>query len=196
LKKSTDNKSGHCFSCGVLFLAALLFAAVAHPASAQTARKNNPSTAQENPIHIKADRLVTDSQQNTAEFSGHVQAMQDDTVITSDKLTVHYRSQTQSDSSAGMDAITRIVAEGTVKIVFDEQVAYTQHADYIADKRIIVLTGPDSKIVSGKNTISGQKITLYRDDGRVQVEGSAEAPVEAFFYSNETSLAPPDRKDP
>jgi lipopolysaccharide export system protein LptA len=165
-------------------------------ANAQETTAGDPIATPEPPIHIKADKLITDTQKNTAEFSGNVQATQGDAVITADLLTVHYRSGAQTDTTSGMDAIVRIVAEGNVQIEFDQQTAYTQHADYIAEKRLMVLTGPGSKIVSGKNAITGQKITLNRDDGRVQVVGSADAPVEAFFYSNETGLATPDKPDP
>ena len=73
--------------------------------------------------------------------------------------------------------------------------AHTEHAEYIADQRIVILTGPNSKIVSGNNSISGQKITLYRDDGRIHVAGTTEEPVEAFFYSDENGLATPKKKN-
>ncbi len=184
---------GFLFRCFCFGLFVLIFSVM--PTSAQETTSGDQLASQE-PIHIKADQLITDTQQNTAVFSGKVRAIQGDTVITADMLTVHYRNGAQSDSAAGMDAIVRIVAEGNVQIKFDQQTAYTQHADYIAEKRLIVLTGAGSKIVSGKNAISGQKITLHRDDGRVQVVGSADAPVEAFFYSNETGLAAPDKPDP
>lgn len=173
-----------------------MFVLTGPPANAQEMVASDQTAPRETPIHIKADKLITDTQQNTAEFSGNVRATQGDTVITADLLTVHYRSGARTDTTSGMDAIVRIVAQGNVQIEFDQQTAYTQHADYIAEKRLIVLTGPGSKIVSGKNAITGQKITLNRDDGRVQVVGSADAPVEAFFYSNETGLATPDKPDP
>ncbi len=180
------------FACIGIFL--LILASM--PTGAQETAEKDLLAAPEVPIHIQADQLITDTHQNTAEFSGHVRAAQGDTVITAETLTVHYRSGGQADTAAGMDAIVRVVAEGNVQIVFDNQTAYTQHADYMLEKRIIVLTGAGSKIVSGKNAISGQKITLHRDDGRVQVVRGADAPVEALFYSNETGLASPDKPDP
>ena len=178
------------------FIGMLLLVCWLMPAKAQETDINNKTTAQETPIHIKANQLITDTQQNTAKFNGNVQVTQGDTAITADMLTVYYRDGAQADTTAGMDSIVRIVAEGNVQIVFEEQRAYTQHADYIAEKRVMILTGAGSKIISGKNAISGQKITLHRDDGRVQVVGSADAPVEAFFYSNETGLARPAKPDP
>jgi len=200
LKVIKANETGLLKRFGILSLyfglGISLFVLVAVSTNAQDTATGDQIGAQETPIHIKANQLITNTQQNTAEFSGNVQAIQGDTVISADMLTVHYRSGAQTDAAAGMDAIVRIVAEGKVQIVSDQQTAYTQHAEYIAEKRVIVLTGPGSKIVSGKNTISGQKITLHRDDGRVQVVGSTDAPVEALFYSNETGLATPAKPDP
>ena len=149
----------------------------------------------ENPIRITADSLITDPRNKTAEFSGHVLVTQDDTTITSDKLTVYYKKGIQSGPTSGMDAIVRMVAQGVVKIVLGDTVAHTAHAEYIADKGIVVLTGPNSRIVDGNNSISGQKITLYRDDRRIHVAGTQEKPVEAFFYSDENILSAPKKKN-
>ena len=181
---------------GLVCLGMLLLPISLLPASAQETDSGDQIPSQETPIHIKADQLITDTRKNTAEFRGNVRATQGETVITSAMLTVHYRSGARADAATGMDAIVRIVAEGNVEIVFDQQTAHTQHAEYIAENRLIILTGAGSKIVSGKNTITGQKITFHRDDGRVQVVGSADAPVEAFFYSNDTGLATPANPDP
>jgi len=50
------------------------------------------------------------------------------------------------------------------------------------------LSGNNSKIVSGNNSISGEKITLYRTTGRINVESSGGKRVEAVFYSGEKGL--------
>lgn len=175
--------------------ALVVLGVMAFPVVAQDGAAGKPLPAAENPIHITADSLITDPQNKTAEFIGHVFATQGDTTITSDRLKVYYREGSESGSTPGMDAIVRIVAQGTVKMVFDDRVAYTEHAEYIADQRIVILTGQNSKIVSGNNSISGQKITLYRDDGRIHVAGTQEEPVEAFFYSDENGLSVPKKKN-
>jgi len=183
----------HTISLGSSFVALLLavifLAAMGAPGLSQENHANEPLSETHPPIHIQADRLVTDTRQNTAEFIGHVTAKQENTVITSNRLTVFYRNSTTAEPGAGMDAIVRIVAQGSVKIEFDDQTAYTDQAEYVADQRTIVLTGPKSRIVSGDNSISGHTITLYRDDGRVHVEGSADMPVEAYFYTDENGLS-------
>lgn len=173
----------------------ILFFTLAFPAVAQETVAEESLPASDSPIRITADKLITDPQNKTAEFIGHVLASQDDTTITSDRLKVYYRDASEKGSTAGMDAIVRIVAQGAVKMELEDQIAYTEHAEYIADKRIVVLTGPNSKIISGNNSISGQKITLYRDDGRIHVAGTTQKPVEAFFYSDENGLAVQKKKN-
>lgn len=173
----------------------IMFFALVFPAVAQETATDGSISASDSPIRITADKLITDTQKKTAEFIGHVLASQGDTTIASDRLKVYYREGSETEDTTGMDAIVRIVAEGTVKMVLEDQIAHTEHAEYIADERIVILTGPNSKIVSGNNSISGQKITLYRDDGRIHVAGTTERPVEAFFYSNENGLAVPKKKN-
>lgn len=152
-------------------------------------------TDDENRIQITADRLITDTKEKNAEFIGNVKATQGTTIITSNRLKVFYRqnADNETQNKPQTDAITRILAEGNVKIVFDEQIAMADRADYLAEKKIVVLTGPDSKIIQGDNTISGSKITFYRDDGRIHVEGGEGERVEAVFYSEENNLVSPKK---
>jgi lipopolysaccharide export system protein LptA len=52
----------------------------------------------------------------------------------------------------------------------------------------IVLSDKNSTVISGKNSISGSKITLYRKQQRIKVEGSAQDRIKAIFYSKGESL--------
>jgi lipopolysaccharide export system protein LptA len=172
---------------GLIAIILLSFPVVAEETSSEPSQIEN-----ENRIYISADTLITNTNEKNAEFVGNVKATQGTTVITSERLKVFYREQKEGQQPvADTDVITRIIAEGNVKIVFDNQVATAGQADYLADKRIVILSGTDTKIISGSNSISGNKITLYRDDGRIQVEGSKEKRVEAFFYSQEGDLVSP-----
>ena len=173
----------------------MVLCVMSFPADAQDVATGKTLPEAENPIHITADSLITDPQNKTAEFIGHVLATQGDTTITSDRLKVYYRERSQSESTSGMDAIVRIVAQGMVTMVLDDQIAHTEHAEYIADKRIVIFTGSNSRIVNGNDSISGHKITLYRDDGRIHVAGTQKEPVEAVFYSDENVLGVPKKKN-
>jgi len=186
---------GRCvFKKAATWLIAIIF--VSFPVVAEETSSESSQIKDENRIYITADTLITNTNDKNAEFIGNVKATQGTTVITSERLKVFYREQKegQQEPAADTDVISRIIAEGKVKIVFDNQVATTEHADYLADKRIVILSGIGTKIVSGSNSISGNKITLFRDDGRIQVEGSKEKRVEAFFYSQEGGLASPMKK--
>ena len=166
---------------------------LAFQAVAQEPTTGSPQADNENRIYITADKLITDTNEKNAVFVGNVRATQGTTVITSDRLKVYYREQPgqQQQPEADADVISRIIAQGNVKIVFDNQVATTAHAEYLADEGIVVLSGSDTTIVSGSNSISGNKITLFRNDGRIQVEGSKEKRVEAFFHSQDGGMISP-----
>ena len=178
----------HFFFRPITILIAVFF--LMGPVAAEEIAQPPNQAGDENRIHITADSLTTDTNEKFVEFIGNVKATQGTTILTSDRLKVFYReqSETQTQPNAGADAIRRIIAQGNVKILFDNQVAISEQADYITDKKIVILSGTNTKITSGNNSISGTKITLYRDEGRIQVEGSKEKRVEAFFYSQENGL--------
>ena len=138
-------------------------------------------------IHITADKLISDHEAKYTEFIGNVRATQRDTVITADKLKIFFKRGVDNKKNplAGDESINKIVADGNVQIKFDNRVAVTQQAVYITETRVLVLSGADSKVISGNNSISGEKITVYRTDGRIQVEGDKEERVEAVLYPGE-----------
>ncbi|MBW1745325.1 MAG: hypothetical protein JRJ25_02980 [Deltaproteobacteria bacterium] len=79
----------------------------------------------------------------------------------------------------------KIVSSGNVIINFDDKVAVAEHAVYTSETGVLVLTGPNSKVTSGTNFVSGEKITFYRAEDRMTVESGIEKRVEAVFYSKE-----------
>ncbi len=141
-------------------------------------------------IHITSDRLVADNEAMLAEFTGNVVATRETDVITADRLKIFYKKgvNKKEKPAAGEEMIKKIVANGNVVIKFDDKVAMAQQAVYTAETGIIVLTGPNSKVTSGDNFISGEKITLYRSDDRMIVEGSKEKRVESVFYSKDNNM--------
>lgn len=166
-------------------MAAVGFALVtALPATADATGKKQSRE----PIRITADKLVADNQKRTAQFSGNVKAVQGDTVITADRLTLFYHSQGDRSPSESTTHIERIKASGNVRIEFDNRVAVSNQADYIVVERKLVLSGPESKIISGMDVISGSKITFYRDKGHVALEGDEKNQVKAIIHSNQRGL--------
>ena len=53
---------------------------------------------------------------------------------------------------------------------------------------MLVLSGPNSKIVSGSDSVAGEKITIHRANGRINVESGGEKRVNAVFFSGGKGL--------
>ena len=157
--------------------------------------ENLPTQTSEGPegdnmIRVTADRLVADTQSQNAEFIGNVHVIRGNMTITCDSLKIFYKDAPAQDSQkqTGADAIQSIVADGNVNIQFDNQTATTQRAVWSTAEQTIILSGPGSKIISGKNSISGSKITLHQGDNRIKVESGSDGRVEAQFFSDEQGI--------
>jgi len=135
-------------------------------------------------IYVSSDKLISNSKTNTAEFIGNVVVKQGNTIINSDSLKLYFYLKKQSGNE---ESIKKIVAYGHVKIMIDGKIATSKSAVYTVKNRILVLSGPGSKIISGDNSISGSKITLHRDGGRITVDGGGSRRVEAIFSPGDNS---------
>lgn len=154
-----------------------------------------PLNSNEEPkkIHISADRLISDNNAMYADFTGNVRAVQGDTVITADNLKIFYDKDPAGGKkvAAAKESIKKMVAKGNVKIEFGNKVAVSEHAVYLKDANVLILTGANSKITSyNQDTgytdyISGNKITLHRADERITVESGGKKRVEAVFHQQD-----------
>lgn len=168
----------------VWFTACLLL--VPAMAVGQTKAGSTDTGAEDQPIVIEADQLVSNNEKKFAEFIGNVRASQADFVITSDKLRIYYQGElleTENKNDQNEDMLRKIVASGNVKIKSSQYSAESDKVEYDTQSMTIIMTGDGSKVLSGKNSISGSKIILYRKDGRVKVLGSKKKRVEATFFS-------------
>jgi lipopolysaccharide export system protein LptA len=143
-------------------------------------------------IQIKADSLVAYNEASYAEFSGNVSAVQGTTLITSDKLKIYYSKaiEKKDKKDTGEESIKKVVASGKVVIQSENRTAYTSMAEYTPATKMVVLSGPDSKVISGNNYVTGDKITFFMNEDRVTVERGKEKQVEAFFYSGDLDKKP------
>ncbi len=123
--------------------------------------------AVDSPIHIEADRMVSQEQKNSVVFIGNVDAKQDDVIIRTDEMTVFYHPNNQGASSSSVE---KLICKGNVEISRANWLGTSNRMDYYADERVVVLTG-DAKAWKDQNMVSGKKITYYLDDGRSEVEG-------------------------
>ncbi len=166
----------------------LLFAAFfSYAGDSPLTHENNSKNEK---IHITSEKLIANNEALNVEFTGNVIATRGEEVVTADSLKIFYKKSLGEDKKigAGEEAIKKIIANGNVVIRFDNKVAVTEQAEYTAETGVLVLTGPNSKVTSGNNFVCGEKITLYRADDRMTVEGTNEKRVEAVFYSGEKGI--------
>jgi len=134
-------------------------------------------------ITIAADELVSDSVSKTAEFIGQVKVTRGASVITADRLKIYYTDTPQDKNNRAnpKTAIKQIVAEGNVRIKSEELIAVAQKAVYIRDTQKIILSGPNTKVTSGENSIVGSKIELYLENEQFKVSGGKKGRVKAIL---------------
>ena len=105
----------------------------------------------EGPIVITSQRLTTDNKAGTAVFEQSVVAQTTDMTLYADKMIVLY------DEEGGGD-VTKIDAEGNVKVVKGDKVITSQKASYFADTENVVFYG-DPRAVEGDNVVTGSTMT-------------------------------------
>jgi lipopolysaccharide export system protein LptA len=113
-----------------------------------------------------------------------VHARQGNTSIKADRMKIFYKQGIDGQNPSGEEALEKIVASGNVEIKFDNRLAVTQEAVYKVAERLFVMTGPGSKVTSGKNSVVGDKITFDRTNSRVKVEGG----VKALIYPGDKGI--------
>ncbi|WP_372677571.1 LptA/OstA family protein [Desulfosarcina sp.] len=139
-------------------------------------------------IHITADRLISNTADNNAEFIGNVRAKQGETLIIADSLKIFFSGGSEAGSDSPAQSLKKLVATGNVEIKFDNRLAVARQAVYITAQRMLILNGPGAMVTSGDNTITGETITFYRDDGRFTVEGGSNGRVNAVILPEESGL--------
>jgi lipopolysaccharide export system protein LptA len=146
----------------------------------------NPSDEQ---IQIVADKLVTSNTEKFAEFLGDVRASQGNFVITSEYLRIYYKDDPQQHTKRGQSGsqglIKQVVASGNVQVSFEKYTAETRRLEYDLETQIVVLIGENSTMTSGKNILTGSKITFNRRNGQIQIESSPQQRVRAVFHPEE-----------
>ncbi len=172
-------------SIGLLGLWGPFKTEAANKDQAPVAKADTPSKTR-----ITADRMISEGQKHFVEFIGTVKVVQDNTIITSDRLKIFYRKKEQNDTTtrlAGNHAITRMIATGNVVIRLENGIAHTKTAEYDMTTQLVTLTGPDSTFTSGESSLSGSKIVFHREKGNIKAEGGNRKQVEVVFSSTEST---------
>lgn len=172
--------------------------ACASAASAAGLFPADSSDGTREPIEIVADRMVTNNTERWADFTGSVKATQGKSTMTSDALRIYYEGDLLNPpkGKSTQESIQRIVATGRVHIVTEKYVADAERAEHVLATDIMTLTGANSTVVSGKNTLTGSKIVLNRSTGNAEVESSGSERVKAVFHQEPKGAGTPDVKKP
>jgi lipopolysaccharide export system protein LptA len=171
-------------------IATWLLTNIASPARLQAAEKTADVPAEK--VHITSDTMMFDDKNSQVEFTGNVVATRLDATIHADHVKVILYSEAEKKSRAAKgdappttDNVKQLIASGNVKVIQKDATATADKAVYDTTKQTIVLTGEAPTVLSGKNYVTGKKITLFQDTRRVVVESGAARRVEAFFDSND-----------
>jgi len=98
-------------------------------------------------------------------------------------------AETSPLGAAGIEKITRIEAQGKVRMVQGDRVATGDKAIYYTQDEKIVLMG-NPQLWRGENSLKGYEIVFYLKENRAIVEGDPKKRVEAIIYPSQKVQLP------
>lgn len=149
----------------VACVALALLCAPITPAAAQMLQHDSSL-----PIEITADTLEVVQDQQVATFSGNVDAVQGELVLSADQLRVHYRGGGQEEPAVPGDSgtIRRIEAVGNVFLTSPMETAQGEVGVYDVVGNLVTLEG-SVVLTREDNVIRGARLELDLATGRSRV---------------------------
>ena len=140
-------------------------------------------------IHIKADEVVANLDSGETRFLGNVKISQGRTMVTAERMDVYFTKPEGDVRNLDLNAsLKKIVARGHVRINYENVVALTEKAIYMADSNSLTLSGKDSKVISGANSITGPRFVMSLESGSLTIEGSDQQRVQALIFPEGADL--------
>jgi len=144
------------------------------------------------PIVVTSDTLEYDYKTNVVVYRGDVIAVQADTKVRSDTLTVTLAAQKDSDppdtAKKGDQRLQEVIAVGNVRIDNGTRWATGGRAVFEQTTRTLVLT-ENPVLHDGANEVSGDRVTLYLDENRSVVDGGRRRVKATVFPNKDGGLA-------
>ena len=134
--------------------------------------------SKDSPLNVTSDSMFAKKITSTIEFKGNVIVTREDSIIHADSITMFFKKKAEKNKDKNKkdkDKIEKIIATGNVKYFSGERKAFADKAVYTYDTEILVLTGNMPKVITGENSVTGKKITLFQKDGRIIIEGGVNA---------------------
>ncbi len=196
-------------------LAGLLSLSLAGNGLAQPASKTGAPG--DLPLNITADQLTVEQNQQVISFINNVIARYKDVILYADILKIFYQAQASPGPGAdktgarqpaaaappeaskgspasplgavGIEKVTRIEAQGKVRMVQGDRVATGDKAIFYTQDDKIVLTG-NPQLWRGENSLKGREIVFFLKENRAVVEGDPKKRVEAIIYPSQKIQLP------
>lgn len=138
------------------------------------------------PIEISADSLEVRQDQQTAVFTGAVDARQGEVRMQAERLTVTYDPESQDQGQAG--AIRRVRADGSVFVSSAEGSAEGNWADYDVASGVITMGDTVTLTQGVENVLAGGQLRIDLNtgfasirSGAIRADGSKER-VQGLFF--------------
>jgi len=131
-------------------------------------------------LKVEARSMVFDFKKGQLLYEGNVHVRHGEVKMDADRLQVTFEPKNPQK-------VQRIEATGNVHVVHQTETASGRLAVYDPERATITLTG-DARLGSGPNTVQGEKVVVFLDEGRAVVEGGNSGPVRAFIVPKGTSL--------
>jgi len=158
---------------GILtFVLCLAFAGMVIAADSGSVERNKQ------PIHIKSNMLTTDSDKQTATFTGKVVARQADVTIYCDRMIIYY---SEKDKQQEVD---KIEGFGNVRVLQADKIGLGGHGIYLSKEGKIILDD-NPKVYQGEDEVSGKVITYFLDTERSEVTSDPDTRVMAIIHPKE-----------
>jgi lipopolysaccharide export system protein LptA len=160
----------------------LLAIGIASPASAQFTPFAEPADKNDkSPLEITADGTLEWLQDARAYVARkNAVATRGPSTVHADTMTAFYRDTPKEakkpgaepkkgDQNADPGEIWRVIAEGGVKIENNGRTAYAERAVYDVDKKVVVLTGGDLKVITPIETVTAKDSIEYWEETQTAV---------------------------
>jgi len=146
------------------------------------------------PITVTADTLEYDYKANVVVYRGDVLAIQGESKVRSDTLTVTFASAQEgqprdSADKGGGQRVQQIVAVGNVRIDNGTRWATGGRAVFEQGTRTVVLT-ETPVLHEGPNEVAGDRVVVYLDQNRSVVEGGRKRVKAVVYPSKDDGLGP------
>jgi lipopolysaccharide export system protein LptA len=124
------------------------------------------------PIQIEANHMLSVEKTNSVQFSGDVDAKQGNVRIRCDEMVVYYTQAGKITGNADNKSqqVDKLTCDGNVEVTKEDWLGSSQKMLYLKKVRQVILTGK-AKAWQGQNMVTGDKIVYYLDQGRSEVVG-------------------------